>query len=180
MAKKSRRDWLRAGLRRLALDGIDGVRVEPLAKELGVTKGSFYWHFADRAELLEAMLEEWSETATEAVIAQAESAGSEPRERLERLTALVIDGFDAELELALRDWARHDPATGRVLNEVDRRRMGYLRRLLSEAGFRAMQTEARAFLLYSALLGEHLLPSDHGRLSRKRVLRVAFDLIASA
>ena len=179
MAKKSRSDWLRAGLRRLARDGVDGVRVEPLAQEIGVTKGSFYWHFGDRAELLDAMLEEWAETATEAVIAQAETAGSRPHARLERLTRIATEGFDAELELALRDWGRRDSSVRAVLDEVDRRRMSYLRQLLRESGIEAAEAEARAFLLYSALLGDHLLSRSHGRFSRKRVLQLAFELLAS-
>jgi AcrR family transcriptional regulator len=179
MPKKSRNDWLRAGLRQLARVGIDGVRVEPLAQEMGVTKGSFYWHFSDRAELLDAMLDEWAETATEAVIAQAETAGSGPHARLERLTTIATEGFDAELELALRDWGRRDSAVAAVLDEVDGRRMEYLRKLLRESGFEAAEAEARAFLLYSALLGDHLLPRSHGRFSRKRVLRMAFELLAS-
>jgi len=179
MPKKNRSDWLRAALRRLARHGIEGVRVEPLAEDLGVTKGSFYWHFGDRADLLAAMLENWSETATEAVIAQAEEAGAEPQARLLRLTAIASEGFDAQLELALRDWGRHDRSVGRVLEAVDRRRVDYLRQLLRESGFEPIEVEARAFLLYSALLGDALLPPDHGRFSRKRVLRESVQLLAA-
>jgi AcrR family transcriptional regulator len=179
MSKKNRSDWLRAGLRRLARHGIEGVRVEPLAKDLGVTKGSFYWHFGDRGELLGAMLEEWSETATEAVIQQAEAAGAEPHARLERLTMIASDGFDAQLELALRDWGRRERSVGRVLEAVDGRRLDYVRELLRESGFAPIEIEARAFLLYSALLGHALLPPDHGRFSRKRVLRESVALLAA-
>jgi AcrR family transcriptional regulator len=177
MSKKSRSDWLRAGLRRLARQGLDGVRVEPLAKDLGVTKGSFYWHFRDRGDLLAAMLEEWSETATEAVIHQAEAAGAEPHARLERLTTIASEGFDAQLELALRDWGRRDRSACRVVEEVDGRRIEYVRRLLRESGFEPLEIEARAFLVYSALLGHALLPQDHGRFSRKRVLRESIRLL---
>ena len=178
MSKRSREDWLRAGLRRLAREGIEGVRVEPLAEEIGVTKGSFYWHFGDRADLLQAMLEEWSLTATEAVIAQAEASGGGPHARLERLTHIAIEGFDSQLELALRDWARRDAEVAAVLEEVDRRRMGYLRQLFREAGFEPVETEARAFLLYAALLADPVLPEAHGRFSRKRVLERALELLA--
>ena len=179
MPKKSRSDWLRAGLRRLARHGIDGVRVEPLAKDLGVTKGSFYWHFGDRGDLLAAMLQEWSETATEAVIQRAEEAGVEPYARLERLTTIASEGFDAQLELALRDWGRRDRSVGRAVQEIDGRRMDYVRRLLRESGFEPIEIEARAFLLYSALLGDALLPHDRARFSRKRVLRESVRLLAT-
>jgi AcrR family transcriptional regulator len=179
MSTKNRRDWLRAGLRRLASSGIDRVRIEPLAKELGVTKGSFYWHFSDRTALLNAMLREWADTATEAVIAQAEEAGAEPQARLKRLTTIASEGFDAQLELALRDWGRRDRAVGRVLEEIDGRRMSYLRQLLRESGFESIEVETRAFLLYSALLGYTLLPHSLSRFSRNRLLREAVGLLAS-
>jgi AcrR family transcriptional regulator len=179
MSKKSRSDWLRAGLRRLARHGVEGVRVEPLAKDLGVTKGSFYWHFGDRGDLLAAMLQEWSESATEAVIQQAEQAGSAPRARLERLTMIASEGFDSQLELALRDWGRRERSVGRVVDEIDARRMDYVRQLLRESGFEGIEVEARAFLLYSALLGYALLPHKHGRFSRKRVLSESVKLLAA-
>jgi len=179
MARKNRDEWIRAGLRRLAHHAVDGVRVEVLAKDLGVTKGSFYWHFRDRAELLAAMLEAWAATATEAVIEKAEAAGADPRARLERLTGIAAEGFDADLESALHDWGRQDAAVGRALAEVDRRRMDYLRQLLRESGFAPAEAEARAFLLYAAVLGNHRIPEVHGRFGRKRVLRESFDLLAS-
>jgi AcrR family transcriptional regulator len=178
MPKKTRSDWLRAGLRRLARHGVEGVRVEPLAKDLGVTKGSFYWHFGDRADLLAAMLQLWAETATEAVIDRAEEAGPEPQARLERLTMIVSEGINVQLELALRDWARRDPSVGRVVEEIDGRRTDYVRQLLRESGFAPIEVEARAFLLYSAMLGHALLAHDHGRFSRKRVVRESVQLLA--
>jgi AcrR family transcriptional regulator len=180
MSKKSRSDWLRAGLRRLARHGIEGVRVEPIAKELGVTKGSFYWHFADRDDLLAAMLEEWSETATEAVIVQTEQAGAAPQKRLEHLTTIASEEFDGPLELALREWGRRDRSVCRVVEQIDDRRTGYLRHLLRESGFDPIQVEARAFLLYAALLGNALLPEGHGRFGRKRVLLESMRLLSRA
>ncbi len=178
--KKSRPDWTRAGLRRLAASGIEAVRIEPLAKELGVTKGSFYWHFRDRGELLTAMLEEFAAVATEGVIDQAEQAGFDAAARLERLTKVATRGFDAKLELALREWSRNDPAAGKVLDKIDRRRLGYLRELLQAVGFEALEAETRAFLFYSSLLGNDLLPAAHGRYSRKRVLQKSFEILSSS
>ncbi len=163
----------------MARGGIDHVRVEPLAKELDVTKGSFYWHFTDRTALLDAMLQEWAEVATEAVIGQAEEAGAEPEARLRRLTTIASEGFDAQLELALRDWGRRDEAVSRTLGEVDDRRMSYLRKLLRESGFAAIDVEVRAFLLYSAVLGDALRPHARGRLGRKRLLDEAVALLVA-
>jgi AcrR family transcriptional regulator len=177
VSKRSRQDWVREGLRRLAVHGVDGVRVEPLAKDLGVTKGSFYWHFADREALLDAMLEDWSAWATEDVIVRADQAGSEPLERLERLMEIVLEFFDGDLEFELRAWARRDERAARIFEQVDRRRTSYVRDLFREEGFDAAESETRAFLLYSTLFGNYLIPKAHGRSSRKRVLRESIDLL---
>lgn len=177
MAQVSPDDWIRAGLTRLRHHGIEAVRVEPLARELGVTKGSFYWHFRDRPALLDAMLARWVENATDAVIREADEAGDAAEDRLRRLTRIATADFDGEFELALREWGRRDPAVERALTRVAERRLGYLRSLLRDAGHPPAEAEARAFLLYSALLGHHLLPEAHGRISRRRVLRESLELL---
>jgi len=179
MAKQSRKDWVRAGLQRLAERGIEAVRVEVLAKTLGVTKGSFYWHFKDRAELLDAMLEDWAHVATENVIATTERASSDPELRLKRLIEIASEGYFTDLELALRNWARNEPAVGKIVDEVDRRRMDFVRGLMRELGFGAAETEARTYLLYASLLGKDLLADAHGRFGRKRVLRDSVELLTS-
>lgn len=176
-AKKSRNDWVKAGFRRLAGEGIDGVRVEPLAKELQVTKGSFYWHFKNREELLKAMLEHWRESATHAVIVQSEKAGSAPSKRMERLLALATDGFDGRLEMAIRNWSSADALVQTVIDTVDSERLSYLRKLLREAGFTPAAAEARAFAVYSILLGNYLLTDSHGKFSRAKVLADAMNLL---
>src|SRR5262245_46590032 len=86
-APVSRHDWVRLGLRVLAESGIDAVRVEPLAARLGVTKGSFYWHFRDRPALHAAMLTEWRHSATHDILVQVEKAASSPADQLHDLLA---------------------------------------------------------------------------------------------
>src|SRR5579859_5070722 len=101
-------DWIEQGLRALATGGPDAVRIEPLAQALGVTKGSFYWHFADRRALLEAMLDTWERTSVEDVIARVERGGGDGRTRLRRLFGLARDSASDRLlaiDLAVRDWA---------------------------------------------------------------------------
>ena len=180
MAKQSRKDWVRAALERLAEFGIEAVRVEPLARSLGVTKGSFYWHFRDRAELLDAMLEEWADVTTERVIAAAERAGPDPMTRLRRLTLIASEGYLTNLEVALRVWARRDASVERIVDQVDRRRLGFVRDLIRSFGFSEAETEVRTYLLYTSLIGKDLLAESHGRISRKQVLEEAFLLLTSA
>ncbi|MEM7411097.1 MAG: TetR/AcrR family transcriptional regulator [Myxococcota bacterium] len=176
-SQKARRDWVLAGLSRLGRHGIEGVRVEPLAKDLGVTKGSFYWHFKDRRDLHDAMLEEWAATATHAVIEQAQAGGEEAGSRLERLVEIASRGFDGRTELALRSWGEAEPRVAEVVESVDTARLAYLRRLLRDLGHSPLAAEARAFLIYSLLVGDHLIAEAHGRFGRKRVLAACFQLL---
>jgi AcrR family transcriptional regulator len=164
MEQKSKRQlgrlqWIEAALQALAQGGIAAVRVETLARRLRVTKGSFYWHFADRAALLEALLASWEQKFTRAIIDRVAAIGGSAEQRLATLFGLAIvdQGSSGSIELALRDWARHEPRVRNVLARVDRVRLRYLAGLLSQIGFPPVDARARALLLYSALLGEPVL-----------------------
>jgi AcrR family transcriptional regulator len=143
--------WTLAALDILAKDGIDGVRIELLARRLGVTKGSFYWHFRDRGTLHEAMLDHWRRNAT-AVVSEWLSAEDDPRERYARF--MGTDGeacpqHDLDVELAIRMWALRDPRAGAALREVDELRIRYIASLLQECGVPADRAHARAVLAYA-------------------------------
>ena len=117
-------DWVRAAARRLAAGGIGAVAVETLARDLGVTKGSFYWHFRDRAALLAALLADWARHATEPLLRRLEGSASTaqaPRARLSRLAATVAGEGAGTLDPAIRAWAHHDPAAARAVQGVDGR-----------------------------------------------------------
>lgn len=174
--RKSREAWIEAAVEVLGQRGVEAVRVEPLARRLGVTKGSFYWHFADRAELLEAILQTWSARGTDAFIERVEAEGGDPRARLRRLWALTSKDALAP-ELAIRDWARHDPEVAARVDDVDTRRLTYLRELLRALPLPRAEAEARGLLLYSLLVGHALIRGSHGRLSRKRVLDEALRVL---
>jgi AcrR family transcriptional regulator len=151
-----RQAWISAALKVLARQGVAQVRVEPLAKVLGVTKGSFYWHFTDRAGLLEAMLEAWQQRATADIIAIADAAGPGPEARLARLWEVATASRAApHLESAFRAWGASDARVGRRLAAVDGRREGYLRSLLERAGLPPAVARRRAHLLYLTLIGEY-------------------------
>lgn len=158
-------DWMDAAFDALASRGIDRVAVEPLAKLLGVTKGSFYWHFRDRDALLEALLNEWRRRATEQVIARIEDSQEPAAERLRRLLRVPFGGSKAErgaqIELSIRLWGRTDERARRALAEVDAKRLDYIRQLLLGCGLSAPAAETRAIFAYSymrvgaSLLGDH-------------------------
>lgn len=144
--------WIEAGLLVLARSGIEAVRVERLAEELRVTKGSFYWHFKDRGALLTAMLEAWAAKSTGEIIARADEGGA-PAARLKRLFEIVVQG-DGRLDRAIRSWAAQNETAAEAARRVDARRFGYLKALFLGLGFAEDVALARARLVYQAYVGQ--------------------------
>ena len=174
-----REDWIRAGTEALASGGLAAVRVEALARALGVTKGSFYWHFANRGAWVEAMLEAWEQRQTLSVIEQVEQEGGDARARLEALARLAsLDSDDDyRVEMALRDEARRNPEIAAFVERVDERRMGYLRQLFGDLGYGELETEARSLLAYSLLIGDYFIAPSPGAPDRRDVLRACRNLL---
>jgi AcrR family transcriptional regulator len=168
-----RSSWIEGGLRLLAAGGPDAVRIEPLAKSLGVTRGGFYWHFADRDALLSEMLDTWERAATDEVIERVERRGGDARDRLRRAGALTFRADLLPVELAIRDWSRHEPAIAARLRRVDNRRMDYLRALFGTYCPDEAEVEARSMLAFSLLIGDHFMAADHGARNRAEVLDLA-------
>lgn len=168
-----RESWIQQGLRALAFGGPDVVRVEPLAKALGVTKGSFYWHFRDRQALLDAMLAAWEETLVDRAIEIADRGGGSGRTRLRRLFVAAGEEGILDLELSVRDWARRDPAVAERVTRVDNRRLAYLRPLFAEFCGDAADVEGRCLLVLTLFVGESLVTASHGRRTRPSVIAAA-------
>lgn len=153
---KTRQDWIDAGLSALAERGADAVKVEVLAQRLGVTKGSFYWHFADRPALLTAMLEHWELIATDAIMVAVDAGGGAPGARLARLIEMTTTHRTAAaLESALRAWGRADTSVSKALSRVDGRREGYVRDLLEAHGLAPALASTGSHVLYLSLIGEY-------------------------
>ncbi len=170
--------WVEQGLRALAAGGPDAVRVEVLAKQLGVTKGGFYGAFADREALLEAMLDTWERESTDEVLARVERESTDPRTRA-LLAGVLTFSSDRLLpiDLAVRDWARRDAAVAARLRRVDDRRMGLLRDTIGTFCADPDEVEARSLLAFCVAIGEHFLAADHGERTRDQVLARAADLL---
>jgi AcrR family transcriptional regulator len=144
-------DWLNQGLRTLADSGFTALKAEPLAKAMGVSRGSFYWHFTDLGAFHAALLKHWREIAAEQIIANLE-ATSDKDERLPLLLRQVFNGKPA-LENAVRTWATVHPGARNAVKAIDRRRLNYVERLLSGYGLSPETARARAQILYWAFLG---------------------------
>jgi AcrR family transcriptional regulator len=170
-----RAEWIGAGLRALAAGGPDAVRIEPLAQELGVTRGGFYWHFASRRAFLEEMLDTWERRSTDDTLDRVEREGGDAREKVRRAGMLTFSKELLPIDLAVRDWARRDRSVAERLRRVDNRRMEYLRSLISTFCPDADEVEARSLLAFSLAIGNHFVAADHGRRSRSKVLEVAME-----
>ncbi len=150
------------------------MRVELLARALGVTKGGFYGYFDDRRALLGEMLDAWERQSVEEVIEHVEGQGGDARAKLRRLSALAgSNGEVLRVDLAVRDWARRDTAVARRLRRVDNRRMHYLRSLFAAICSDGDEVEARSLLFYSLWIGNHFIAADHGTRSRADAIRLA-------
>ncbi|WP_211258955.1 TetR/AcrR family transcriptional regulator [Spirillospora albida] len=177
-ARTPREKWIEEGLRALAEGGPDAVRIEALAKRLGVTKGGFYGYFADRGALLEAMLDLWERESTDEVIAQVEREGGDPKTKIERAGILTFSGDRLlPIDLAVRDWARRDEAVAARLRRVDGVRMALLREMIGTFCSDPDEVEARSLIAFCVAMGHHFLAADHGGRTRLEVLIRAGDVI---
>ena len=194
-AQTPRSGWIDAALQALAAGGPDAVRIEALARSLGVTKGGFYWHFDDRRALLDEILDRWEQVSVDEVIdfydhcdfdldeviERVEADGGGAADKLRRLSALAGSteeafGFDPlKADLAIRDWARRDRTVAARLRRVDNRRMDYMRSLFSASGIEEGEVEARCLLAFSLWIGSNFILAEHRGRSRQRVLRLAID-----
>ena len=149
-----RAQWLHAGLESLRKGGVAGVRVERLAAELGITKGSFYWHFRNRKELLEMLLEHWSREMTDVEFERIEALKAGLAGRLLALAEDVLEKGMGRYDPAIRAWSRTDRKVAAAVAQVDRRRVRALTGFFEEGGFKAAEARIRARLFYTVLLGE--------------------------
>src|ERR1700733_251447 len=171
----SARDWLNQGLKALAQHGFMALKAEPLAKAMGVSRGSFYWHFADVEAFHAETLKYWREIAAERIIDDVESAAGTDN----ALQLLLHRAFGERraLENAVRRWAVVSPAAKAAVHAIDRRRLAYVERLLLNSGISRNVARARAQILYWAYLGFALsdgsLPQAQQRAVVAEMLRIA-------
>jgi AcrR family transcriptional regulator len=157
-------DWVENANDVLAREGVSGLRVEALAKRCGVTKGSFYWHFKDRRDLLGAVLERWKEGRIRDI--EKTTSISPGQERAQLHYAIEVYGASRNrrgmaIELAIRDWARHDPQAAAVVESVDLYRLECTRRLFVSVGMSDAEAKSRSLLLYACVFGLSLMHYAH-------------------
>jgi len=173
MSEVTRDSWIEAGLAAIASHGVEGVRVEVLAKDLGVTKGGFYRRFSDRAGLLDGILQNWSAGRIAAIEQQTSLDGATARDRLRALIRLYSERMNTAgmaIELAIRQWARSDEAAAAAVAKVDAARLKNVGQLYRATGLSAERADAQAFLFYCFIFGQSLLFLERGQRKRAQLI----------
>jgi len=158
-----RNEWIEAAIDVLAEQGVQGMRIEVLAKNFGVTKGSFYWHFKDRQDLVDGVLETWRDGRIRDIDKQTGASPGREREQLLHL----IDVYGAtrnrkgiSIELAVREWARRDTQAAAIVEEVDTWRLECTRQLFLRRGLSEDEAKSRSLLLYAYVFGQSLMACE--------------------
>jgi len=153
-------DWIEAATDVLVDENFRGIRIDALCKKLGVTKGSFYWHFPGRTELVSTLLARWRQRMTTNIIERLTALGESPGERLRALFELPHRSKSPEfarVEQSVRDWGRCADKAQEAVQEVDELRLEYFRSLLIQHGLSDEMAEKRAYIAYSIMMGDSIL-----------------------
>ena len=157
---RTREHWTTAALEALAEGGVGAVAVDRLTKRVGATRGSFYWHFRDRDDLIDSALEQWERENTTELIPAAEAIRN-PAERLRHLFREVYERPADPIEIALASSAA-ESRVGAVMARVTQARLGFLRRIFTELGLPEDEAGDRAWLAYAFYIGHHQLGANAG------------------
>lgn len=155
----TRKDWLDLALRTLVEDGIDRVKVQIMAKQLGVARSSFYWHFESQGDLHKAMLDDWLRKNTSPIIERAMRPAPDVNRAVINVFECWLDEalFDPELDVAVRLWARRSAGVRGVVLEADTMRMEALRQMFLRFGFADKEAMIRARVIYFTQIGQYTL-----------------------
>jgi len=174
----SREDWVRGALELLRTDGVKGVKIVPLAERLGVTSGSFYWHFRNRRELYDALVDYWEREMTDVAIEAARAFEGLPGERIWHLMEQVMSTGMAHLDLAFWHWAQSDADARRIFRRVLKKRFLFASWMFSEAGFSEEQARVRGRMMVVYMMGEStLIPETLKR--RRESLKLKFAILTA-
>ena len=146
-------DWIQAGYAILADDGLEALKLDRLCTRLGVTKGSFYWHFADMAAYRSALVHAWAQLHDRDRRHFADLGHLTPRARLSQMMASLLGERQWTLERAMREWARTDPGVAESVRAADHRVLDAVRRAFADAGFDADEADMRANAVFAAGIG---------------------------
>lgn len=154
--------WLDAAYEMLVEGGVDSVKVMPLSDRLGLSRTSFYWHFADREALLACLVQRWKSKNTGNLVARCEAAASSISEAVLNLFDCWYDNelFDSRLEFAMRTWSLNDPDVAAAMSDADAQRVAAITRLFKRFGYSEAEADTRARTLYLTQVGYITMRSE--------------------
>ncbi|MFC1664534.1 TetR/AcrR family transcriptional regulator [Pseudomonadota bacterium] len=172
-------DWVRGAIELLSTVGVQGVKIVPLAQQLGVTSGSFYWHFKNRRELHDALLEYWEKEMTDAAMVAAKQFKGSPKERIWNLMEQVMASGLAHHDLTFWNWAQSDEQARVVFQRALEKRFSFAKWMFQQAGFSAAQAETRSRLMVIYMMGESTLIPDAPD-KRLKLLRRKYEVLINS
>jgi len=175
----TRKDWLYGALELLITAGVGGIKIVPLAEQLGVTSGSFYWHFKNRRELYDSLLDHWEREMTDVAIEEAKRFKGPPEDRIWHLMGQVMDSRMAGYDLAIWHWAQSDEKADIVFRRTLNKRFTFAKRMFKEAGFNKTQAEARGRMIVVYMMGEStLIPDEPSK--RQELLKKQYEILTKS
>jgi len=175
----SREEWLSLALEEVAKVGGAKLRIDKLVESLGVTKGSFYWHFKDREDFVQSLVEFWAEHTTTKVIEIMSQARGDAQERLLKLMEVIFtQGLD-KYELPMRAWAAEKPYVAGAVQEMEARRLAFARSLFAEMGFLGPDLEMRVRLFVCYACGEHVFFTRESPEDQQKTIKAAHAFFTS-
>lgn len=177
LKRVSKDEWLASALQALASGGIGDVRIDKLARRLGVARSGFYWHFKDRQDLLNHMLDYWAHEYTEVVTENAALTEGPALQRLENIMRMVRDFQLNRFEAAVFIWSQTDPAARETFDRVYKMRLDFIRDIFSELGFKGDDLETRTQLFMGYLAWEYTNFCPQSKAKQDRLLKLRLQLL---
>ena len=174
---KTRDDWLKAALTVFEHEGEAAVQITRLARLLGVARSGFYWHFAHREELLEALVDFWDREYTTSVIRLMRAEDLPPRERLLAIADRVVENEFNRLDASMLAWARRDPKVAKQITKTYRARERFVGAAFEELGFKGEELKARTRAFVAAVSAEHLMFASASKRDARAVAKVVGELL---
>ena len=175
----SKQEWLEIGLKSLSEDGIAGLKVERLAKALGIARAGFYWHFKNREDLLHQLLDYWVHELTEVVTTNTDVLALEPKKRLTKTADMVFEYDLGRYDMAIRQWALTDAGAARAVRMTNRIRLDFIRDAFRELGFTDDDLDMRAMLFLCYHTWESSTFREISRKRRRDLITKRIELLTS-
>lgn len=177
MERADRDTWITGAREALIAGGVASVKVAPLAEALGLTTGSFYWHFKDRGDLLDALLDDWVSTNTEALAAACEIEAADAAINALVEVWLTEEGFSSDYDSAVRDWARVSPEVDAAVRKVDRTRIAMIEGIFRRFGYDRHRANVRARVMYYHQVGYYAMHIKEPRKLRRTLLPYYMEVL---